>query len=83
MFIFYLPNGDIAVFVVVPVVACFRRLGFAVIVTGGLGKAGVTFINGNFFPLRLRTFIVYGGQRGQIKRIITNRRYAVGDGYAC
>ena len=61
-----------------PMVAVFRRLIFAVIVTGGVFEVGVERINRNIVPFICRTTIVNIGQARTTEELfISNSYYAI------
>ena len=78
-----LPLGRHAVFVVVPIVAQSRRLGFAVIVASGGGESRIIRINTDFAPILCCTGIINARQATAIvERIRADACDAVGNGNA-
>ena len=79
---FHLPNDNVAVFVIVPVVPRRRRLSFTVIIPRSQGQATIRRSDRNLSPLACRALIIYTRQTtATIERIRTNSRYAVGNSY--
>lgn len=79
----FLPLCHIAVCVIVPIVAICCRLGFAKVVTSGVGEV-VVIANADTRPFVCRAFVVHLFKARTIfERIATNVRHAVGNGDAC